>query len=641
MNKTHTISLVQPNFRQGPGGIAAYLPYSVGILWSYSLTNDFIKNNLELDRLVYKRESIKELAIELAKNDIVAFSTYVWNRNYNFTLAQKIKEINPNAFIVFGGPEPPITNPNIFLDVMPFCDVIVRGEGEYIFASLLEKYIKNEDYSNDAGLLINQNGVCKNNGAGERINELESVPSPYLTGVFDSILPLEKEWNAVIETNRGCPYKCTFCDWGSLTYSKVKKFNLTRVFHEIEWMSQNKIGYMDVADANFGIFIERDNMIVDKLIEVQTNNGYPYRTGWSWAKNQQSEVVGIAKKLIKSGHFNNGLTISLQSMDENTLKIIKRSNMGINKINEIFAECRKDGVPLNVELILGLPGETLQTWENTMYGVFEVGQHDSVEVWQAQILENAEMNLSQRKEFNIRGQMVLDYFPNGLDNEAPEFSEIVTSTSTLSLDEMVESYKLAWFVMTWHTGGFSQYIARFMRKYFDMPYDIFYKEFREFLKSDSFWLNQEDDMTKIIKNWYLNGDEIISELGPIIVTASTNQYRTLFKIHLEEHYEKMYGLIEHFLNRYDIPTEIYVDLTKLNRCVVSKQRDLKDYEIHTKYNILEYILDMDVELNEKNEKVSIIYPHDPIRSKDLAWFMESLFFARRRSFGKNFLKTIK
>jgi radical SAM superfamily enzyme YgiQ (UPF0313 family) len=641
LNKTHTISLVQPNFRQGPGGIAAYLPYSVGILWSYSLTNDFIKNNLELDRLVYKREPIKELAIELAKNDIVAFSTYVWNRNYNFTLAQKIKEINPNVFIVFGGPEPPITNPNIFLDVMPFCDVIVRGEGEYIFASLLEKYIKNEDYSNDAGLLINQNGVCKDNGAGERINELDSVPSPYLTGVFDSILPLEKEWNAVIETNRGCPYKCTFCDWGSLTYSKVKKFNLTRVFHEIEWMSQNKIGYMDVADANFGIFIERDNMIVDKLIEVQTNNGYPYRTGWSWAKNQQSEVVGIAKKLIKSGHFNNGLTISLQSMDENTLKTIKRSNMGINKINEIFAECRKDGVPLNVELILGLPGETLQTWENTIYGVFEVGQHDSVEVWQAQILENAEMNLSQRKEFNIRGQMVLDYFPNGLDNEAPEFSEIVTSTSTMSLDEMVESYKLAWFVMTWHTGGFSQYIARFMRKYFDMPYAIFYKEFREFLKSDSFWLNQEDDMTKIIKNWYLNGDEIISELGPIIVTASTNQYRTLFKIHLEEHYEKMYGLIEHFLNRYDIPTEIYVDLTKLNRCVVSKQRDLKDYEIHTRYNILEYILDMDVELNEKNEKVSITYPHDPIRSKDLAWFMESLFFARRRSFGKNFLKTIK
>lgn len=640
MNKTYTISLVQPNFRQGPGGIAAYLPYSVGILWSYSLTNNFIKNNLELDRLVYKRESIKELAIELAKNDIVAFSTYVWNRNYNFTLAQKIKEINPNVFIVFGGPEPPITNPNIFLDIIPFCDVVVRGEGEYIFTSLLEKYIKNEDYSNDSGLLINLNGECKNTGAGERINELDSVPSPYLSGVFDKILPLEKEWNAVIETNRGCPYKCTFCDWGSLTYSKVKKFNLTRVFHEIQWMSENKIGYMDVADANFGIFIERDNMIVDKLIEVQTNNGYPYRTGWSWAKNQQSEVVGIAKKLIKSGHFNNGLTISLQSMDENTLKTIKRSNMGINKINEIFAECRKDGVPLNVELILGLPGESLQSWENTMYGVFEVGQHDSVEVWQAQILENAEMNLSQRDLYNIKGQKVLDYFPNGLDNEAPEFSEIVTSTSTMNLDEMVEGYKLSWFLITWHTGGFSQYVSRFLRKYSNVSYSEFYKGFREFLQTDEFWKSEENEIDTIVKSWYLDGKEIISQLGEVTITASTNQYRTLFKIHYEELYDTMYELINKYLKTFNLSDELYSDIIQLNRCVVSKQRDLKDYQIQSKYNILEYILNEDSKLENTTTIVGVEYPHDPIRSKDLAWFMESLFFARRRSYGKNYLKVI-
>jgi len=638
--KPYTISLIQPNFKQGPGGIASYLPYSVGILWSYCLTNQFIKDNLELDKLVYKREPIDELAKELSKNDIIAFSTYVWNRNYNFKLAQQIKELNPTVFILFGGPEPPITNPNIFSEVMPFCDVVVRGEGEYIFSNLIEKWLKNEDWSNDKGLLINQNGVCKDNGAGERINDLDSVPSPYLSGVFDSILPLEKEWNAVIETNRGCPYKCTFCDWGSLTYSKVKKFNLTRVFHEIEWMSQNKIGYMDVADANFGIFIERDNLIVDKLIEVQTNNGYPYRTGWSWAKNQQSEVVQIAKKLIKSGHFNNGLTISLQSMDENTLNTIKRSNMGINKINEIFAECRKDGVPLNVELILGLPGETLQTWENTMYGVFEVGQHDSVEVWQAQILENAEMNLSQRKLFNIRGQMVLDYFPNGLDNEAPEFSEIVTSTSTMSLEDMIEGYKLSWFLITWHTGGFSQYAARFITKYLNISYKQFYSEFRNFLNHNEFWLKEEEKMTQTIKNWYLNGDEIILQTGPISVTASTNQYRTLFKIHYKELYEQMYSLIDDFLCRYKIDTILLSDILNLNKCVVAKQRDLKDYKIQTKYNILEYILDMDVELKKETKTIQIAYPHDPIRSKDLGWFMESLFFARRRSYGKNYLKVI-
>ena len=634
------ISFVQPNFRQGPGGIAAYLPYSVGILWSYALTNETIKTNLKLDRLVYKREPIEELANQLSKNDVVAFSTYVWNRNYNFKLAQRVKELNPNVFILFGGPEPPITNPNVFSDVMSFCDVIVKSEGEYIFTELMEHYIKNENWHEVKGLLINKNGKCKDNGAGERINDLDSVPSPYLSGVFDSILPLEKEWNAVIETNRGCPYKCTFCDWGSLTYSKVKKFNLTRVFHEIEWMSENKIGYMDVADANFGIFIERDNMIVDKLIEVQTKNGYPYRTGWSWAKNQQSEVVQIAKKLIKSGHFNNGLTISLQSMDENTLNTIKRNNMGINKINEIFAECRKDGVPLNVELILGLPGETLQSWENTMYGVFEVGQHDSVEVWQAQILENAEMNLSQRLLFDIRGQKVLDYFPNGIDNEAPEYSEIVTQTSTMSLNQMVEGYKLSWFLITWHTGGFSQYIARFLRKYKNVSYSDFYTGFRNYLQFNDFWRVHENRMTDTIKDWYVEGKEIISELGPITVTASTNQYRTLFDIHLNSSYELMYDLVNEYLKLFELDEEIYKDLIRLNKCVVAKHGYLNNYEIKTKYNLLEYILDMDVELKETNQMVSVTYPHDPIRSKDLAWFMESLFFARRRSFGKNYLKVI-
>jgi len=630
------ISFVQPNFRQGPGGIAAYLPYSAGILWSYALTNETIKNNLALDKLVYKREPVEELATRLSKNNIVAFSTYVWNRNYNFKLAKRVKELNPNVLVLFGGPEPPIANPDIF-SIMPFCDIVVKGEGEYTFSSLIEKWINKEDYSKVSGLLINENGKCKDTGVPERIQDLDTVPSPYLNGVFDSILPLESEWNAVIETNRGCPYQCTFCDWGSLTYSKMKKFNITRVFHEIEWMSKNKIGYMDVADSNFGIFIERDNSIVDKLIEVQTKNGYPYRTGWSWAKNQQSEVVQIAKKLIRSGHFNNGLTISLQSMDENTLKTIKRNNMGINKINQIFDECRKDGVPLNVELILGLPGETLESWQNTMYGVFEVGQHDSVEVWQAQLLENAEMNLTQRQSFSIRGQKVTDYFPNGVDNEAPEFSEIVTETSTMSLDDMVEGYKLSWFLITWHTGGFSQYVSRFLRKYINLSYKEFYTGFRKFLETDSFWKEQELKMSTIIKDWYTNGGQIISELGPITVTASTNQYRTLFEIHLNELYEKMYQLVEDYTKTFQLPNDLYSDLMTLNRCVVAKQKDIKNYTVTTKYNILEYIADANGILNSTENLVNINYPHDPIRSKDLAWFMESIFFARRRSFGKNYL----
>lgn len=637
MKNKYLISFVQPNFRQGPGGVAAYLPYSSGLLWAHAQTSAIIKNNLKLDRLIYDRQSINDLSYELSKNKIVAFSTYVWNRNYNFKLAKQIKTINPNVFIVFGGPEPPITNKEIFSSIMPFVDVIVKGEGEFIFTALLESLILNRDISQIKGLLINDNGNIVNTGDGVRINNLDEVPSPYLTGVFDQILPLEKEWNGTLETNRGCPYKCTFCDWGSLTYSKVKKFGLDRVFCELEWMSEKKIGYLDVADANFGIFLERDSMIIDKLIEVQRRNGYPYRTGWSWAKNQQSEVVKIAKKLINSGHFNNGLTISLQSMDENTLKTIKRSNMGINKINEIFDECRTEGIPLNVELIVGLPGETLNSWENTLYNVFEVGQHDSIEVWQAQILENAEMNLSQRVEYSILGQKVSDYFPNSINDEAAEYSEIVTQTSTMTLDEMVEAYKLSWFLITWHTGGFSQYIARFLRKYLNISYKEFYTDFRKFLKEDSFWKSEEDYMTKMISDWYNHGNEIKTKMGPITITASTMQYRTIFLTHYEEKHEYLYSLIETYIKKYNLGQSLFNDLTKLNRCLVAKQKKLLNYSVLTEYNIYQYITNKAIPLKHEHSVINVKFKHDPIRSKDLAWFMESIFFARRRSYGKNYL----
>ena len=137
-----------------------------------------------------------------------------------------------------------------------------------------------------------------------------------------------------------------------------------------------------------------------------------------------------------------------------------------------------------------------------------------------------------------------------------------------------------------------------------------------------------------------NGNEIVSELGDITITAATNQYRSLFKIHYYELYQKMYSLINEFLKSYNLPDEIYKELVDLNQFVVAKQRDLKDYQIQTKYNILEYILDEGVGLKESNQTIQITYPHDPIRSNDLSWFMESLFFARRRSYGKNYLKVI-
>ena len=270
----YKLSLVDPNFRQGPKEVNAYfLPYSVGILWSFCRTSETVKNSFELDKLVWRREDIETLAQDIKDNAVVGFSCYVWNWKYNQALAKRLKELNPNILIVFGGPQVPLEREELF-DILPFVDIVVKTEGEITLRNILACYARNESYSTVPGIKINGGA---DTGNSIRIQDLDIIPSPYLTGVFDDIMRENKDvnWNALLETNRGCPYQCTFCDWGSLTYSKVKKFDLNRVLDEIEWFGKNNIDYLNICDANFGIFPERDAKIAQKYMEVQAKYGTP------------------------------------------------------------------------------------------------------------------------------------------------------------------------------------------------------------------------------------------------------------------------------------------------------------------------------------------------------------------------------
>ena len=63
---------------------------------------------------------------------------------------------------------------------------------------------------------------------------------PCCTGLYDGFIPAGGGPGGLnLETNRGCPYGCTFCDWGSATLSRIRKFDLDRVFAELEWCAKN------------------------------------------------------------------------------------------------------------------------------------------------------------------------------------------------------------------------------------------------------------------------------------------------------------------------------------------------------------------------------------------------------------------
>jgi len=632
------VSFVSPNFQQGPKEFNAYyLPYSCGVLWSYSYQFPEIHNHYELGEFIWRRDNIEDAVALLKDSDIVGFSVYIWNRSYSNVLARELKKANPDIFIIWGGPEPPIEKPDFF-ERLPFVDVCVKLEGEKSFKAILEHFVTDKDYTSIPGLLINDNGKILNTGDSLRIDDLDMIPSPYLTDVFKPLMQKfpEIRWNATLESNRGCPYACTFCDWGSLTYNKVKKFGLERVYAEFEWVGRNKCDFVSLTDANFGIFPERDSLIADKLIEVQKKYNNPKAYTISWAKNQKREVVEIVRKLIYEGGSKLGLNLSVQTMDENVLDIIKRKNLDTNKIEEVFELCEQYNIPLYTELILGLPGETLDSWKNNFYRLFEAGNHTGVTIYQAQLLENAEMNLSQRKMYKMEGRVVYDYLVGTYnEHELKEGVEVVISTRDLPVEKMTQAQVFSWFMNTFHINGITNYISRVLRKQ-GMTYQEFYGKLLEHIKKDE-WLNSEiHRIEEHYSNWAKHGRIDHEPIQGMEIHGWNLVHSTIINLQSEGKHDHIFNVVEDFLRKeFDIEESLLNDLMTFQRLFLIDYKSAKNYPVRLKLNhdILGHLTD-DTELN-KSAEYEFEFPED--KDMSLQRFCEQIFFARRRNFGKSWI----
>jgi hypothetical protein len=629
-----TISFVQPNFQQGPKEFNAYyLPYSAGVILSYAMGFEHIREAWEIDQLVWRREDIELLAPRLAKNDIVAFSTYVWNHRYNYKLARRIKEINPDVTIIFGGPEPAIEDPELF-EKEPFMDLVSKMEGEITFKRILEDF--DTDFSHIPGLLINTPTGLVNTGDCARIDDLDQIPSPYLTGIFDRIIEENPDviWNATLETNRGCPYQCTFCDWGSLTYNKVKKFELTRVFHEMDWIGAN-CGFVTITDANFGMFVERDNMIVDKLIEVQKRWGRLSSFSMTWAKNQKNEVVDIVKKLIReSPNFGQGLTVSVQSMDHDVLENIKRRNLDQHKIDEIFALCDRNNIPVYTELILGLPGETVQSWKDAFWKIFRAGNHTGINILQAQLLENAEMNLLQKRMWKIDSVPVYDYMSGSYgDADLNECVDVVVSTKDIPKEEMLDTLVWNSFIQTFHINGLTTYIARYLDKAHGIEYSKFYDDLYQWVQQDDWFREQFAETRDYFANWTRHGSINHPPIGNIQVFGWNLVHRTTLYMQKQDRVAYVFDSVDRFVkSHYNVDKHTLDQLMQFQRNYVIDYRDLKSLPIKQEfdYDFLGYILD------DEPIKRTCTYIFDTVEDQDMSMdrFLENMYFARKRNFGK-------
>ncbi len=304
------------------------------------------------------------LAHHTAQPAVFMCSAYVWSHVKVLDVVRAVKAASPESLVVMGGPDVPkrAGDAERYMGDHPEVDVIVRGEGEQTALEMLDAISVDVRGAIDASRLVDVPGLTVRTALGivrtpdrERMTDLNVVPSPFLTGLFDTYreAPLPQ---VILETNRGCPYGCTFCDWGSATQSRIRQFDLDRVFGEIEWAASAQVRSLSFADANFGIFA-RDVDIAKHVVECRTALSHPIGMGANFAKNTVKHLGPIIRTLVEGGIVNRGL-LALQSTDEATLDAVERSNIKVERYDAIAAEMRSSDLPFAVELMMGLPGST-------------------------------------------------------------------------------------------------------------------------------------------------------------------------------------------------------------------------------------------------------------------------------------------
>lgn len=344
-------------------------------------------------------------AVAAGLTPVLGFSSYTWNIADFLEIARTVKAAVPQTLVVAGGPH--VQRAEDFLGSEAI-DVIVIGEGEITFTELLDCESPAE-WQGVQGLawLEGVNGSSRVVRTPERPRTLDIDRFPSALEVID----LRDEngnpryRSVAYETNRGCPYACAFCEWGTgLIGSKIYKYDHARVLRDAETLARGGVETYFICDANYGLFPE-DESLAARLAELKREYGAPRTVGTSWAKNHSARVQNIVRLFHREGlllHYH----LALQTVTPKALDLSNRRNMKSNDYEPIARQMASEGIPIAAELIWGLPGETLAEFEQGLDRLLAVFPH--VNIFAYTLLPGTEF-YEKRDEYRIETVPVAGY----------------------------------------------------------------------------------------------------------------------------------------------------------------------------------------------------------------------------------------
>lgn len=432
----------------------------------------------------------------LQNSHILMVSLYAWNRSLTMKLVSKYKLLNPNGVLIAGGPQ-------ILDNDLEIFDYVVTHEAETCVHLIVDKIagVSIDSIPCTKSKLLNDYYIERNN---------DFSVSPYLAQK-EKVLELKNKFNKfnmsiILETNRGCPYGCTFCDWGSATLSKIRQKPLDLVKKEIEFISQLEPYYVYLADANFGI-LPRDVDIAKFLADIKIKTGQPKNMYVSYSKNNLDRNYEIAEILFSSGCTTN-FTFSLQHTDVEVLKTIDRTNAPYDKLKTLSDKLLQKKIPTFTQLILGNPGDTPAKWKKCLYDVLNLNLHEEIRIYYFCVLPGAPAAKSEYISQNKLKFSTVNYFNQSSKEKNPDqMSDIVIESTTFNSDDWIEMNIFGRLIQALHDLGLVKVIAIFLHNNNIKSYEKFYDDLIYELEKDFALFFAS--LRQSLKEWILTPNTIL------------------------------------------------------------------------------------------------------------------------------------
>lgn len=407
----------------------------------------------KVDIRVFKFPDLVMDAIEKEPPDIIGVSNYIWNSELSKLILRFAKEQRSKTVTVMGGPNIVQTVPAMtsFLRTVA-CDYYVSGAGEHPFMCLVrtllesgsETVLHEHEYVHGVWYLNKEKNAAVLKPVVHTIESLDEIPSPFESGMVDEFF--DQGLTPMVETNRGCPFSCVYCVWGS---HKVYKYSVERVKADIDYCRLHSGDELIMLnDANFGLFVDRDVEIAEFIRRLKDKYSWPSTVIVNWGQVKSEDALRIAG-ILRDVCI---LRQSSQSLNPAVLNNIKRKNMTDEQWRKVISFCDEQGIDSFGELILMLPGETMESYLDGLRYLFGLGV-DCINTNQLQLLNGAEINTPEERHkysMETRWRLLENCYGRYKGRVAIEAEEIVVQTNTFSYDESMMCRPLNWLIqMSW------------------------------------------------------------------------------------------------------------------------------------------------------------------------------------------------